>query len=198
MLTMVLLLVLCAPVLAEAYTHPVAGFQLTIPEGWLAIDSGNVDEIMGSGRVSAEMAATLTAIRETLDNTYCVYLFKENATLPPFINIAVAYKGDFDWEITPDDLLVTAQAYEAYYLEEQAQFPGYTVMTPAGAEQIEGWYPMGYLGGVYEMSGYRIGLAQVFVAIGPQFYEFTLTAEEDQVADANSDFGELTSSLVAP
>lgn len=198
MLTAILVLALCAPASAEAYTHPEAGFQLAIPEGWLAVDSANVEEMMGSGRVSAEMAAVMASIRGILDSTYCVYLFKADVALPPFVNIAVEYKGEVDFEITLDDLLVTAQAYEAYYLEDHEQFPGYTVTVPAGAEQAEGWYPAGYLGGVYELSGYRIALEQVFVAVGTRFYEFTLTAEEDKAAEANETFGELVDSFAEP
>lgn len=198
MLTVILVLALFAPAGAEAYIHPEADFHLTIPEGWLAVDSANVEEMMGSDQVSTAMAATMESIRGILDSTFCVYLFKADAVLPPFVNIGVEYKGDVDWEITLDDLLATAQEYEAYYLEEQAQFPGYTVSTPASAEQVEDWYPMGYLGGVYEINGYRIALAQVFVAAGTSFYEFTLTAEEDKISDANSDFGDLVASFIAP
>lgn len=196
MLTAVLVLALCVTACAEAYTHPEAGFQLTIPEGWLAVDSTNVVELINSSRVSAGMADVMVAIRGILDSTYSVFMFQADA--PPFVNVAVEYKGDFDWEITLEDLLVTAQAYETYYLEDPEQFPGYTVVTPAGAEQVEGWYPMGYLGGVYEVSDYRIALMQVFVAAGTQFYEFTLTAEEDKAAEVNKTFGDLVGSFVAP
>lgn len=198
MLATILMLALCAPASAEAYTHPEAGFHLTIPEGWLAVDSANVEEMMKSGGVSAEMAAVMESIRGILDSTYSVFLFQEGALLPPFVNVAVEFKGEFDWEITLDDLLATAQAYEAYYLEDGEQFPGYTVRTPAGVEQVEDWYPMGYLGGVYELSGYQIALIQVFVAAGTRFYEFVLTAEEANAIDANSDFGDLVASFVAP
>lgn len=198
MLTAVLVLVLCAPAMAGAYTHPEAGFQLTIPEGWVAVDSVNVEEVINAGGLSAALVATITSIREMLDSTYSVYLFKKDAAQPPFVNIGVEYKGDFDWEISLDDLLVTAQAYEAYYLEEQEQFSGYTVLTPAGSDQMEGWYPIGYLGGAYELSGYQIGLAQVFVAAGVQFYEFTLTAEEDDIDGASDAFSELVGSFIAP
>lgn len=153
---------------------------------------------MNSGRVSADMAATMNSIRGILDSTLCVFLFKEDVTVPPFVNVGVEFKGEMEQNITIDDLRVTAQAYEAYYLETPDQFPAYAVSTPAGAEQVEGWYPMGYLGGVYEKSGYRIGLAQIFVAAGVQFYEFTLTAEEGKAADTNLDFGNLVGSFVAP
>lgn len=198
MLTAILMLALCAPASAEAYTHPEAGFQLTIPEGWLAVDSANVEEMIKSGGVSAQMAAVMESIRGILDSTYSVFLFQEGALLPPFVNVAVEFKGEFDGEITLDDLLATAQAYEAYYLKDSEQFPGYTVRTSAGAEQVEDWYPMGYLGGVYELSGYQIALMQIFVAAGARFYEFALTAEEGNAIDANTDFSDLVASFVAP
>lgn len=197
-LAMILVLALCASAGAEAYTHPSAGFHLTIPEGWLAVDSSNVEEIINSGRVSAEMAATMASIRGILDSTLSVFLFKEEVAQPPFVNVSVEFKGELEAEITLEDLLATAQAYEAYYLEDHEQFPEYTVSSPAGADPVEGWYSMGYLGGVYEKSGYRIALAQIFVAAGTQFYEFTLTAEEDKASDATSDFGDLVGSFVAP
>lgn len=197
-ITAVLALALYAPASAEAYTHPEAGFHLTIPEGWLAVDSANVEEMMKSSRVSAAMAATMASIRGILDSTHCVYLFKADVTQPPFVNISVDYKGDFDWEIILDNLPATAQAYEAYYLDDQEQFPGYTVLTPAGAEQVVGWYPMGYLGGVYEKSGYQNALLQVFVAADTRFYEFTLTAEADKAAEVNEVFGDLVGSFIAP
>lgn len=198
MLTAILILSLCAPASAEAYIHPMAGFQLTIPEGWLAVDSTTVDEVIHSSRVSADMAATMASIRGILDSTLSVFLFQEDAQLPPFVNVAVELKGELDWEITLDDLLATAQAYEAYYLEDHEQFPSYTVLTPAGVDQVEGWYPMGYLSGVYEKSGYQIALIQVFIASGALFYEFTLTAEAEKAAEANEIFGDLVGSFISP
>ena len=197
-LAAVLFPLLCASASAGAYTHPAAGFHLTVPEGWLAIDSANVEEIIHSGRVSADMAATLTAIRGIMDSQLCVYLFKEDVAAPPFANVSVVYKGEQEEEITLADLRATAQAYESHYLENQEQLPGYTVATPAGSDQPEGWYPMGYLGGVYEQSGYRISLSQVFVAAGARLYEFTLTAEEGKASDAGADFSNLVGSFVAP
>lgn len=164
----------------------------------MAVDSSNAEEIINSDRVSAEMAATITLIRGILDSTLCVFLFKEDVVAPPFVNVAVEFKGELEADITLDDLLATAQAYETYYQEDQEQFPGYTVSAPAGVEQVEGWYSMGYLGGVYEKSGYRIALAQIFVAAGTRFYEFTLTAEEDKSAAASVEFGELVGSFVTP
>lgn len=198
MLSAILVLALCAPANAEAYTHPAAGFQLTIPEGWIAVDSTNVEEMINSDRVSAELATTLTTIRPILDSTFTVFLFKQDAVAPPFVNVAVEFKGELEAAITPNDLLATAQAYEAYYLEDQEQFPGYTVLTPAGAQEVEGWYSMGYLEGVYEKSGYRIGLSQIFIAAGTRFYEFTLTAEESKVQEANTGFVQLAGSFIAP
>jgi hypothetical protein len=118
-------LALCAPASAEAYTHPTAGYQITIPEGWIAVDSANADEVISSGAVSEAMAATITLIRPMIDSEPCVYLFKADAVEPPFINVSINYKGDMEQEITLDDLLATAQAYQAYYLEETEQFPGY-------------------------------------------------------------------------
>ena len=197
-LAAVLFLPLCASASAGAYTHPAAGFHLTIPEGWMAVDSSNVEEIISSGRVSADMAATLAAIRAIMDIQPCVYLFKEDAAAPPFVNASVAYKGEQEEEIILADLLATAQAYEAYYLENQEQFPGYTVTAPAGSDQPEGGYPMGYMGGMYEKNGCRISLSHVFVAAGPRFYEFTLTAEEDKASGAGPDFSDLVGSFAAP
>ena len=194
----ILVLALFAHACAEPYTHPAAGFHLTVPEGWLAVDSANVEETINAGRVSAGMAATMASIRGILDSTLSVFLFKEDAAEPPFVNVSVELKGELDVEITLDDLLETARAYEAYYLENHEQFPGYAVSVPAGAETVEGWYSMGYLGGVYEISGYQIALMQVFVAAGTQFYEFTLTAEEDKASDAGADFGDLVGSFAAP
>lgn len=198
MLTLLLLLTFCASASAAAYTHPSAGFQLTIPEGWLTVDSTNVEQLINSDQVSAGMVTTLASIRPILDSTSSVFLFQEDAAQPPYVNVAVEYKGEMEAEITVEDLLATAQAYEAYYLDDQEQFPGYTVVTPAGAEPVEGWYSMGYLGGMYEKSGYRIALTQIFVAADTRFYEFTLTADEDSASTAYTDFVEFIGSFVAP
>jgi len=62
----------------------------------------------------------------------------------------------------------------------------------------EGWYPMGYTGGVYEKNGYRMSLSQIFVADGARFYEFTLTAQEDKRSEAGLDFSNLVSSFTPP
>jgi tetratricopeptide (TPR) repeat protein len=199
LLTSFLALAFCASAsAATAYTHPTVGFHLEIPEGWLPIDSTSAEETVSSGRVSLEMATVITSILPILDGSSCVYLFKESAAKPPFVNVSVDYRGDQEEAITVNDLLTTSQAYETYYLETQDQFPGYTVTTSAGAEETEGWYSMGYLGGVYEKGSYRIALAQVFVAAGMSLYEFTLTAEESDQAGATDDFSNLIGSFIAP
>lgn len=77
----------------------------------------------------------------------------------------------------------TQQAYEAHYLEDQEQFPGYTVSTPAGAEQVEGCYRIGYLGGVYEKS--------VGAASGAQANEEAILARGAELMEAKNFEGAL-------
>jgi len=194
-----LALVLCAPASAEAYTHPVAGYHLTIPEGWIAVDSANADAVIGSGQISDAMAATITAIRGMIDSALCVFMFRADAAEPPFINISVELKGELEQDITADDLLAIAQDYQAYYLAETEQFPEYTVAMEAGAGQEEGVeYPMGLLCGVYLKGDYQIAMFQVFIGAGAQFYEFTLTAEAENFEGAATEFMEIVTSFSAP
>ena len=193
-----LALVLCAPASAEAYTHPVAGYHLTIPEGWIAVDSANADAVISSGQISDAMAATINAVRGMIDSTLCVFMFKADAVEAPFINISVELKGELEQDITADDLLAIAQDYQAYYSEHAEQFPEYTVAMEADAGQEEGGYPMGLLCGVYVKSDYQIALFQVFIGAGAQFYEFTLTAEVEDFEGAAAEFMEIAASLNAP
>jgi hypothetical protein len=193
-----LTLVLCAAAGAEAYTHPAAGYHLTIPEGWMVVDSANVDEVISSGRMSDIMAATITSLRGMIDSEPCVYLFQADAVEPPFINVSINLKGELEEDITLDDLLATAQAYQAYYLEETEQFPGYTIANEAEAGQAEGGYPMGILGGVFMKGDYQIMLIQIFIGAGAQFYECTLTAELKNFEDAASGFMEMVESFRGP
>ncbi|MCL1854713.1 MAG: tetratricopeptide repeat protein [Clostridia bacterium] len=194
MLAAVLFLSLCSSASAAEYAHPVAGFHFTVPEGWMAIDSANIEEVMGSGRLSADMTTVVASIRGILDSTLSVYLFKEDVAQPPFVNVCVEDKGAVEEEITPDDLLTIIRGYEAHYLET---LPGYTILVPAGIGQLGG-YPMGHLSGGYEQGGYRIALSQAFVVTDARFYEITLTAEEGEAAAAMADFGDLVASFAAP
>ena len=197
LLTTILFLSLCSSASAAQYTHPTAGFQLTIPEGWVAIDSTNAEEIINSSRLNAGLTANIASMRGLLDSTHSVYLFKEDVARPPFINVGIEYKAELDEAVTLEDVLKNAQAYEAYYLNDHEKYPGYTVSNPAGAEQV-GDYLMGHLSGVYEISGHRIALAVVSVADSTRWYDFVLIGEEDQVSDAISDFGEMVASFAAP
>ena len=199
-LTAALALALCASAGAEAYTHPTAGFHLTIPEGWLAVDSVNAEEIVNSGWVSEDLAAMITHLRNALDSSHIVYLYQEEAAEPPFVNMQVELLVELDDDITLDDLLAIVQEQEAYCLEDPEHYPGYTVTVPADAEPVDGWLSMGYLGGVYDMPvyHYRVTISQIFVAIGPQCYSFLLTGEESQTPDAIDDFDDLLGSFVAP
>ena len=198
-LTVVFALSLCASAVAEVYTHPTAGFQLTIPEGWMAVDIANLDEILAAGKVSEYMAANLNALRGILGSVEGLYIFKADATTPPFINMSVNYKGSQETDFTADDMLEIAEAYEDLYLKTPEQFPGYTAAMDAAAYEVEDRYVMSYLVGVYAPQDTGICLMQVLVGVDSRFYEFTLTCVVDDFDDdvATALFG-LVDSLVAP
>jgi len=198
LLASVLALALYASAGAEAYTHPTAGYHLTIPEGWLAVDSASAEEIVNSGWVSEDLAAMITHLRDDLVNSHIVYLYQEDAEEPPFVNMQVNLRRVLEEDITLDVLLATVQAQEAYYLENSEEFSGYTVTVPADAELVDDWLSVGYLGGVYDLTGNRITISQILVGIGPQYYSFMLTGEESQTPDVDAVFGDLVESFVAP
>jgi len=63
LLTLILIPAVCVTALAEQYTHPVAGYGFAVPEGWFAVDSDSVEEIIARSSMNVELS---DSIRSTI------------------------------------------------------------------------------------------------------------------------------------
>ena len=183
---------------ASAYTNPSSGFYLMIPAGWIAVGSANMDEIISSGLVSDELVVTIYSVSYILDGTPVVLLYKADVLSPPFTHIGVSYLGEVEKAITFEDLLDITRMAESYYLENEKNYPGYTVTTQAVVDQVSTWYPVGHFGGVFETDGNRLAVAHFYVADGAHLYEFGVFAEEDILSGVLDDFADLLDSFLPP
>lgn len=194
MLVLILILILCTTANAEVYTHPIAGYDLTVPEGWLAIDYENVLAVIDAAKESTDFSNMVIAALDQLRGMPVVLLYEGGLVSSVFRNNINVTLQDLGQEADITELLYYADAFEE---ELQSAFGDYVVSTPMTIVEIGPW-KTAITGGEYTMYGYTLALRQVRLISGTILYEITLTALADDVPKYEDILGDLVASFFAP
>jgi len=172
MLTLALILSLCAAASAEVYTHPEAGYGFTVPEGWMAIDGENAANALEKNKAAADFSDALLAQLDQLTGVPIAFLYEKERVSPAFrSNINVTLQ-DLGAEAHISEILPYTDAFAEGL---QLMYPDYAVSTPLTLVELGPWETV-LMGGEFTLNGNAITLWQVRLISGTVLYEITLTA----------------------
>lgn len=178
MLALIFVLALCAAASAEVYTHPVAGYGFTVPEGWMAIDGEKATSILESGKAHADLSEEALAQLTQVADMPIVMLYEKGKTDPVFMNNMNVTVVDLGEVMTMADLLEAGSEIEASY---QATLANYVTSTPMSAIGI-GKMEAAIMGGEYVLNGnLELARREARFLSGTSLYTVTLTAKANEV-----------------
>ena len=195
LLTLILISALCVSALAEQYTHPVAGYCFTLPEGWFAVDSDNAEDIIARSSGNAELSDSIRSGIAQAGSMPVVILYEINRVSPLFGNNMNVLPIDLGEEADISEILPYAETFEAGVRELYSDYEPIASLTII--EELGPWNAA-IMGGKLEIKGNAMQYWSIRIISGTVLYEFTLMSLAEYAENHLEMMGYMVASFVAP
>ena len=174
-----LTLVLCLTALAEAYTHPTAGYGFTIPAGWFAVDGDNAESLLTRLSHDATMSEMIRTQMEQLKNMPIVMLFEKEKVSARFTNNVNVTVEDLGMKMDIAEMIAFSEVFDEGMRASVGDFDPILPLTLAEAGELRA----AITGGQFNLDGNDMQFWVILLTSGTYLYQFTLiTLTEDATA----------------